>query len=179
MRFFTKNNILLIIIFLLISSATFLLFKRSEPKLGFINIKAVFDKFDMKAEIERKYEKEKNKMKLGIDSVYSLLSITKNEIEQAGKSPDKDLINKFSLLRENYINRNKSYEENIQQLSTSYDKQIINRLNQYIADFGKENHYAFIIGNTESGNLMYGNEKYDITETIIVYANNRYKGLEK
>jgi outer membrane protein len=51
-------------------------------------------------------------------------------------------------------------------------------MSQYINDYGKKNNYDLILGADGSGTLMYSKAKYDISEEIIIFINNKYKGVD-
>ena len=87
--------------------------------------------------------------------------------------------NEFKVLSEDYFSKKKNFTEDNQRVEKEYEEQILKQLNQFIYDYGKENGIDFIYGASGNGNLMYASDKYDITETIIKYVNQRYSGGQK
>ena len=51
-------------------------------------------------------------------------------------------------------------------------------LNDVILDYGKENECDYILGADGSGSLMYAKDSDDITKDVLVYINNKYKGVK-
>ena len=57
-----------------------------------------------------------------------------------------------------------------------YTQQVWTRLNQYIKDYGREYEYDLILGAKGDGNLMYADDRLDITEEVLEYVNKKYDG---
>jgi outer membrane protein len=49
-------------------------------------------------------------------------------------------------------------------------------INKYIMEYGKENKFDMIHGVSGEGNLMYADEKLNVTDQVIEYMNNKYDG---
>jgi outer membrane protein len=50
------------------------------------------------------------------------------------------------------------------------------QINEYVQQFGKENHYKVILGANGTGSLMYSDKALDITPELTSYINSRYAG---
>ena len=63
------------------------------------------------------------------------------------------------------------YREALQQQATAeqqrVDKEVLEEMNAYIKQYGKEKGYDFILGATENGNIVYAAEGTDITEEVL------------
>jgi len=81
-------------------------------------------------------------------------------------------------LRNAIMFRQKNFEEELIEVSQEYDQQIWERLNGFVKTYAEEKGYDIIIGASGDGNLMYANEKLDITDQLIEYCNQKYNGLE-
>lgn len=64
-------------------------------------------------------------------------------------------------------------------LTGKYDEQILNQLNQYVKDYAKEEGYDIIYSADGSGAIMAASDDMDITDKIVAYLNERYKGMSK
>jgi outer membrane protein len=51
-------------------------------------------------------------------------------------------------------------------------------MSTYILAYGKKHNYDFIFGSSGNGTLMFANETYNISDDIIKYINDKYKGVE-
>ncbi len=61
-----------------------------------------------------------------------------------------------------------------QELSDRYTADIWKRINQYIAEYGKQNGYDFIFGASGDGSIMYAGEASNVTEEVIAFINKQY-----
>jgi outer membrane protein len=145
-------------------------------RTGYVDIPKVFNGFDMKKEFQEKYKKTEALRKRMIDSLSLDLQLLSRKLKNNQK--DKDLMSEFDVKRDDFFKRRKQVEEDNAALSEQYDKQILEQMSQYILDFGKKNNYDVILGTEGNGSIMYANEKYDISEKVKKYINERYKGVE-
>lgn len=53
---------------------------------------------------------------------------------------------------------------------------ILNQVNECIGRYAKREGYDYILGATSFGNLVYGNDVYDLTEVVLDELNANYKG---
>jgi outer membrane protein len=70
------------------------------------------------------------------------------------------------------------YREAIQQQAAAeqqrLDKEVLEEMNAYIKQYGKEKGYDFILGATDNGNIVYAAEDTDVTDEILVELNKQY-----
>jgi outer membrane protein len=143
----------------------------TEPKTGYVMISEIYDAFEMKKEMEKKYLQVKNYRDKVLDSLEQELKILASSIE---RRKNKTAIEEFSEKRDAYIERKKTYDEDNQALTKKYDQQILTRLNQYIRDYGAQQGYAYIFGNDAGGSLMFVSDERNITKEVTVFINSKY-----
>jgi outer membrane protein len=172
-----KKYIILVLIAVFISSGiSFFMNKTMQAyKLGWVNIHKVYDDFVFKKELETKLTQTQQARKAIIDSLEFELKVLSQEIKsEEGK--DKKKIAIFESKREYYINKKNELEEDNTMLQKQYNEQIVNQLNQYLKNYGKEKKLRYIFGTDGNGSLMYALEADEITEDAINYVNEQYKG---
>lgn len=152
-----------------------------STKTAYIEIKKVFDGFLMKAEMEAKYKQTEKARAQILDSLsFNLKIMSKhlNEQKNTKTGLKKEEVYQFEYNREEYLKLKNQYQEENAVLSQKYDSQILTQLTQYVIEFGKKNNYDIILGADGNGSLMYSKEVYNISDDIIVFINNKYKGVE-
>lgn len=160
----------------LIILSLFIYHKNFATKVVYIDIPKVFNRFDMKTELQEKYKKVEAGRKRIIDSLAFNLQIMSKKMQS--NQNDKQLMYEFDVKREEYFKKKNLTEQDNVALSNQYDKQILERMTQYIVEYGKNNKLDIIMGADGNGVLMYANEKYDRSEEIITHINKKYKGIE-
>jgi outer membrane protein len=150
-------------------------------KTGYIEIKKVFDKFQMKKELEEKYKQTAKAREKIIDSLSFSLQIISRQLTEQSKSKEgvnKELATRFEIKRDEFLKLKNRFGEDNAALSQKYDGQILEQMTQYVIEFGKKNNYDIILGADGNGTLMHAKENYNISDQVIEYINNKYKGAE-
>jgi outer membrane protein len=169
--------ILLILLILgLIGSAVYS--KSQQKKIAFVKIGELYNDFEMKKELERSLISISNSRKNILDSMELELKLIDKKI-QTNSASDANLKDLFESKRENYFLKKNQFQEDNNQMQEQYTANIMKQLNQYVADYGRENEYWYIFGAEGSGALMYADSKEEITKEVGKYINEKYKGLKK
>lgn len=145
-------------------------YKTAHVKLG-----DVYEKFELKKQLEVKHEEVETVRKNILDSLEFQLKSLQVKIEET-KEKNQSLIRMFQLNRDNYLQKKQQFEEDNQRMTNEYNEQIWNQLNQYIKDYCIENNYSYLFGAEGSGAIMYGADSYDITNEVVEYSNSKFKG---
>jgi len=147
-----------------------------KPKTAFVDIKKVFNSFQMKKELEEKYKQTERSRDKILDTMMFKLQILSKQIKE--NKENKELAAAFDVRREEYLKAKRQFAEDNGALSQKYDGQIFEQITQYVMEYGKKNNYDFIYGTDGNGNLMFASDKHNVSDEVIVYINNKYKGLE-
>src|ERR1700740_979976 len=112
----------------------------NSQKIGWISLPEVFNKFEYKSELEKKFKLSEEARKKIVDSLEMNVKITYKTI-QALQKADPELNAKFELQRETFMQKKEQLESENLNMRNDFNAQILNQLNQYVKDFGKENNY--------------------------------------
>jgi outer membrane protein len=153
-----------------------MVYKQVKPaKNGYVEIDRLVNEFAMTKEYKGKLEVVTNARKHFLDSLGLELKSMNAGMIAAGKSPAED--ERFQQLKTVYIENSKDFEQQNQALAGSYNQKIFAQINQYVKDYGKENNYEYVFGAEGSGVLMYAKQEDNLTDKLIEYANQKYKGI--
>lgn len=147
-----------------------------QKKVAYVDIPKVFNSFEMKKELQEKFKKTATVRKRIVDSLEFDLQVLSRKLQADQKN--QTLITEFDLKREYYFKQKEQIEQDNAAMSNQFDKQILERMSQYMIDYGKENNYDLILGADGNGVLMYANEGMNISDDVSKYVNNKYKGVE-
>lgn len=173
----SKNlGVVLSIIAIAISLYAIYICSKKTNKVAFVLVTELFNEFDLKKEMEKKYTEAKTARKKIIDSLEIDLSVLVGRIQMKTASNEDKLL--FERKRFEHDQKSKAFDEDNTFMSKQFDEQIVKQLNQYVSDFGKENHYDMIYGNTTDGSIMYGTDEFNVTKDVINYINKKYKGVK-
>ncbi|MCU0423537.1 MAG: OmpH family outer membrane protein [Bacteroidia bacterium] len=134
-------------------------------KVVYVNSEKMFNEFVMTKELKNNLEQTLNTRQNILDS---LLALRKTAINYKNMEAAK-------VFENDYLSKKEMFDEQNQALTLKYDKQIWDRINQYLTDYGRKNGYDFILGKAAEGTILYGNKQHEITEELIQYLNSRYE----
>ena len=171
----TYKTISVVGLFILFALALYILYTKENKKIAFVKNTDLYNEFGLKKELENKLTKVKNQRKAILDSLYIPLQLLSTQLESS-KNKDQKLIMNFQLQKKNYLLKQQEFDEDNKRLADDYSQQIWKQINQYVADYGKENGYFLILGATGDGSLMYAKEEVDLTKELKEYINAKYSG---
>lgn len=145
----------------------------SRPKLAYVNTYMIYNDFKLKKELEEKLKKTQLTRKVLLDSMRVKIQMVMLNVQSGHEKLTDEQIAK---LREAYFLKERQYQEDNDNQAQTYTDQVWKQLNEYIAQFGKEKGYDYIIGANGQGNLMYARENNDISKQLIEYVNAKYEG---
>lgn len=162
------------VLLLLLFVAVFFALKMFIPKVAYINSALLFEEFKGKKDLEARLKKKESEAKLEIDSLQMRLYSTNQQfIQNKSNTQLRDsLVTAKGLYDEKKEQFKKAFSNEIQQ----YNDQVWKQINQYVADYGAKYGYDYILGNAETGSLMYAKSANDITKDVLIFINKKYDG---
>jgi len=160
LKFLPVINLIVLVVGLI---SVFAFLYPKEKNYGYIDNLALFSKFNMVEDLQKMRLPALNQQQKKVDSLYQIL-------QQQTKA---ETIQEF---------KQKVYVENtnLQRLTTEVkegiNRQVWERLNSYLEEFGAEKKVHLIFGIQGNGNIMYADKTYDFTEEVIQFANSKYEG---
>jgi outer membrane protein len=171
-----KDNYKLVLIMLLSIGLAVAYFEfRNSNKLVVVDLKTMFDQFDMKKEYEKKFISIKETRQRTLDSLALKLRMIASESAELTKE---EMIYARDL-KVQYLTKEKEIGEDNMRLTTQYDKEVISRMLLYSKEFAKEKGYKIVYGSDGNGTILYYQEKLDVTKELVDYINNSYAGKKE
>lgn len=147
-----------------VSVATVFLVQQKQKKIVVVDAIKLFNGFGMKVEMENKAAVVLKQIRRKCDSLGNMINV----IEQSGHSADELLVNEFR-------NARAAFEQEYEASNNEINQQVWKRLNPLIAEFGRESHFAVVIGANGMGSVLYNDGSCDVTEEAIKYVNKMYE----
>ena len=151
--------------------------ENNQLKTAYINNAKLYTEFALAKELSTKLEQVQQIRKGIIDSLGLELKRLELQLEKEPKAEGTQSVYEKKLV-EFRIKQQQFIEDN-QVLNQQYQQEVSTQLNQYLEDFTTKEGYDYIYGATGTGSLMGAAEKYDITEPVLHYVNQRYQGYSK
>lgn len=150
---------------------------KNELKTAYVTNAKLYAEFQMSKDLTNKLQQVQLARKNILDSLTMRLTLLEKKLVENKAS--KEEANEFDNLRNEYTLKNQQFVEDNNMVSQQYQEQIANQLNQYLKDFTEQNGYDYVFGATGDGSLMGAKDVYNITDMVLSYANQRYKGVAK
>lgn len=142
----------------------------TTPKLAYIDIKTVYDGFELKKDLEKNYTQTVEARQKNLDSLVLQIKIYERKFQ--GKAATDEIYN--TMIAEFY-EKKKAYTEDNEALAQKMDEQVLTEINKSIKVYGENNNYTFVFGANGNGTLMYAKESKNITKSFIEFLNKQYK----
>jgi len=149
------------VLFIVLTGCVIYFSSKDKSKVGFFYNQKVFTGFDGTKALTKRVEQLRSENKKTQDSLKSLISLGRQ-----------DLVSAYDQRAE--INANTE-----QQMSEKYTADIWQFINEGVAEYGKNNDYHFIFGALGNGSLMYADSSKDVTEDVVRFLNEKYRGTPK
>jgi outer membrane protein len=127
-----------------------------------------------------KYEQQAQAWQVNIDALkaeyQSDLDIFISEQARLSKQEKESRQKMLNEKQQSLIGYAQSIDKKAQEEDKKMTEGVLNQINSFVSEYGKEKGYDVILGTTESGSLMYGNDAIDITKEVLESLNKSYKG---
>lgn len=169
------KNIIIVATFILSIIALTLILVKEDYKMCYIDMGKVYEEFKLTRELNRDYEVVAKTQKKIQDSLYNILELKASSYK---KEQDKDgkQLEELKVMESNFLNKKDMFEKQGSETMNEYNNKIWKQINQFVADYGKNENYTIIFGANGQGNVMYGDKLIDKTDDIILFINNKYDG---
>lgn len=152
---------------------------QDQQKIAFIDNGDVLDGYQMKIDMEKKYE---NKNKMFIQKRDSIGRAYQTEIQSVqmrlgSMSPDmqQEESQKFQQKWQPVQQQIQYEQQQMEQMFSQEMDSVIKKMNEFVESYGEKNKYTYILGKNPAGSVMYGKDANDISEEIIEAINEVYK----
>ncbi|NAY93462.1 OmpH family outer membrane protein [Muricauda sp. JGD-17] len=164
----------------LITGALSFFHSNSKMDLVYVDINQLVEGYD-RTKVEREaFNKKTQVLKANVDS---LMTNWQDELKAYEKErasmTTKELELKQQLLQnkqQQINNYQQAIQNQIQDEDQKMTQTVINDINDYVKEYGKNHGYRIIFGAKGGGNIMYAEDTSDLTQTILEGLNDQYQG---
>lgn len=147
----------------------------NQEKTAYVDNSVLIKDYKEMKSTEAKFTKRSDALKQQLDSVAQQFQ---KEVQEYQQSAD-NLSAAEKQERENKLMQKQQMLQRQQQMQSSQlrdesDKvidSIIDKVKDFVADYGEKNGYTYIFGSNESANIMYAKEGKDITQEVLKKLN--------
>lgn len=174
-----KLSLPLAIIALIASVASFFYFQ-NQSELVYVDVNKLIEGYK-RTKVEREtFNKKTETLKANVDSLMTSWQkeLQTYEKERSGMTK-KELELKQQLLsnkQQQLNNYQEAIQKQIQEEDQKMTQTVVNDINDYVKEYGKDHGYPIIFGAGGGGNIMYAEEGLDLTTKVLDGLNTQYEG---
>ena len=150
-----------------------------QQKIGFVDNVLLINDYQERVDIESKLQLKIEAFKTRTDSLRSAFELEIKEAELRARKMSQASIQKLSqeLQQKEQIlqQRVQLEQQSIAQESQILNDSIINKVIEFVKDYGKTNNFNYILGSNEAGSVLYGEDDSDLTQEILKALNDTYE----
>lgn len=152
---------------------------QEEQKIAFVDNGEVINAFQEKIDIEEKYKIKDEAFKKRTDSIGKAFQTEAQGFQAKAQTlSQQEQQEQYQVLGQKQQMLQQQLQMEQQALTQQFNVEIdsvLSHVKTFVANYGKENGYTFILGKNEAGSVMFGDETKDISEEIIEAINSDYK----
>lgn len=174
-----KLSFPLALIALILSVFSFFYFQTTS-KLVYVDVNKLLEGYKRTKVVRVQFEEKVKTLNANVDS---LMTDWQKELKTYEKERSKMTKKELELKQELLGNKQQqinNYQQAIQKQIQEEDKKttqtVINDINDYVKEYGKEHGYKIIFGASGSGNIMYAGEGTDLTQDVLEGLNAEFEG---
>ncbi len=174
-----KLTLPLALLALIISIGSFFHLQSSSDQV-YVDVNKLLEGYNRTKIVRAEFEAKAKTLNANVDS---LMTDWQKEIKTYEKERNsmtsKELELKQQLLankQQQINNYQQAIQKQIQEEDQKTTQTVINDINDYIKEYGKQKGYKIIFGASGTGNIMYASDGADLTEEVLIGLNKEFEG---
>ena len=149
-----------------------------QQKIGFVDNVVLINEYQERVDVESRLQLKIEAFKTRTDSLRSAFELEIKDAELRARKMSQPSIQKLSQelqQKEQILQQRVQFEQqSIAQESQTLNDSIINKVVEFVKDYGKSNKFNYILGSNEAGSVLYGEDSSDLTQEILKALNDVY-----
>jgi len=172
------NVALFISLCALIVGTVVLVLELKQPRVAFVRSSELVYKYGGMRQAQEQYQGKESRWRQEVDSLeQEYRAALGRYVDQRKELPRLERNAAEESLRYKKASLDE-YKARVQQRAANEDKEltqgVLNQINSFVEKYGKEHGYDIILGTTTTGNLLFGDSGFDITEEVLNSLNQQY-----
>jgi outer membrane protein len=151
----------------------------TQQKIGYVDSTELMQDYKAVKDLEKEIEEKQNTLQASYQQVaLSFEKEVQDFQENSGKMSRKKGEERYQelMMKQQQIQQiQQSESQKLQKESQDKMDVIIDDVKEFVKNYAEKNGFTFILGSNEGGNVLYGDEKLDLTDVLLVAINKEYK----
>ena len=150
----------------------------NQEKTAYVDTTKLIQEYKEMKDVEAEFSTKSDSVRKELDAVAKVFQqeVQEYQSEMSSMSEAKRKEKEQELMqKQQRIQQQQQMQGNqLKQQSDAMIDSVVNKVKDYVGDYGKENGYTYIFGSNESANIMYAEDGRDLTEEILEELNKDY-----
>jgi outer membrane protein len=146
-------------------------FERS--KIGFVRSGVILQDYKGMKEANDQFNKELTLVQVNSDTLRNRYEQLKANEQNISKEKKTDWAYQLGIAKNEFEKYNQQASQQMEQRKQELTKKVLEEINNCVQEYGKKNSYKMILGTTNEGSILYGNEADDLTNKILELLNKK------
>lgn len=143
----------------------------NKAKIGYIKSGVIVNEYKGMKSANNQFSSELSIVKANIDTLKNrFLKLQELANTSEGKAKA-EIAYRLGVAENEYRKYEEQASEQMNMRKQELTKKVLDQVNNYIQEYGKTNNYKLILGTTDDGSILYGNEADDLTTVILEKLN--------
>ncbi|TMM52151.1 OmpH family outer membrane protein [Maribacter algarum] len=164
----------------LIASVASYFLLQSNSELVYVDVNKLLEGYNRTMAEREAFAKKTKVLKANVDSLVTNWQSELKAYEKERASMSKKEVELKQELLNNKQQQLNNYQQAIQKQIQEEDQKmtqtVVNDINDYVKEYGKNHGYPIIFGAGGSGNIMYAEDASDLTSEVLIGLNAQYAG---
>jgi outer membrane protein len=151
----------------------------SRPKIAYVRSGVIIEKYLGMQEVRAAFQQKTSVWQSEMDTLQTGFQVALSTYETRKTTATANELQQWQAQLENQrygVEKHQlALQEKAQLEESKLTEGVLNQVNSFVQTYSKAKGYTLVLGTTQSGSLLYGNEAVDITEEVINGLNTAYK----
>jgi outer membrane protein len=156
----------------------FVLHLQSKQELVYVDAQKLMAEYKGTQIARKDFEGKSVIWKANLDTLRSEVESKMKDYEtkKAGMSAKEKILMEelIQAKQDQFLNYQQVIQEKVQKEDQELTRKVLDKVNEYIKKYGKENDYKIILAATQYGNIVYAEDGIDITKEVLAGLNKEY-----
>lgn len=166
------NSLLLLVLALLCVSCS------ETPKIAFVKSAYLVENYSGMKEARNIFQEKEARLSVKLDSLQKVFQESEAAfiagINTMTAEQRKESQLRLEMIKREFQAQAMEIEEQLSGMDEEMSKGVLNQINSFVEQYGKDQGYQFILGTTAAGSILYGDQAADITEEVLEALNEQY-----
>jgi outer membrane protein len=145
-----------------------------QPRIGYIKSGLILKDYKGMAEANEKFTRELQQAQVNADTLKNRYDNLMAQEKSVSGSSRREWAYQAETAKRELDKYQEQFYTQMEHRKQELTQKVLAEINDYIQAYAKKNNYKYILGTTNDGSILYGDEAGDLTDEILKELNEKY-----